>query len=121
MLALARGLDVDPLVGGEAADQRDPGLLGREELDGGCYAEPLRHDAVAELAAAEAAKPAIAAGGPPADRPGFEHHGLDPMLPGQMVGSRQAGIAAADDRDLGREVAGQRRHACRLGPPVASQ
>ena len=124
VLALARDLEVDPLVLAQAAHQGHASLLRGEELGGGRHAPALRHGAVAELAAAETAEAAIAAGGAPADRPRLEHDRLDAVLACQMVGCRQAGIAAADDRDIGRQILLQGCHTLRLGPagglPIAA-
>ena len=114
MLALAGRLEVDLLLLGERADQRHARLLGAEEAAGGRHAEALRHDAVAELGAAQAAEAAVAPRGAPADRAGLQHHGPDPVLPGQVVGGRQAGVAAADHRDIAFGVAAQRLDTGRL-------
>ena len=58
----------------------------------------------AELGRRVAQKPAIAARGTPGNRPGFEHHGLDAVVAGEMVGGGKPGIAAADNGDVAGEI-----------------
>ena len=124
MLALARRLDIDAFLGGEPADQRHSRLLCREEPGRLLHPVALRHRSVAELAAAQAAKAAIAARRTPADRARLQHDRLDAMVAGQVVGGGQAGVAAADDRHVGRYVALERLDPGRLGSarrfPVAA-
>ena len=72
-------------------------------------AEASRHCVERQPDRAEAAEPAIAPRGAPADRRGLEHARLNAMVAREMIGRGQAGIAAADDRDFGVDIALKRR------------
>ena len=52
---------------------------------------------------------AIAPGSAPARIGALQHHRLDAVFLGQMIGCGESGIAAADDRDIGLDIAFERR------------
>ena len=113
VLTLACRLNVETLSLGEAADERHPLLLAAKVAASLLQPEPLGHGAIAELGPTQPAEPAIAPRSPPADRPRLEHHGLDSMLAGKVVGAGKPSIPTSDDRDLGTPILPERNRSPR--------
>jgi hypothetical protein len=112
---LGRGLAVDRLGGDETAHG-----LERLEPDGNRPPrgrEPPPADALGEpdLSERHGDEAAIPPTGAPADPVRLEDDGLDAIGAGEAEGGRKAGVARADDGDLGRALTSERREGFGLG------
>ena len=104
--ALGRAVALDPLSADDVMDSAHgvaPDLkrrLGLFEAEAG--------DPVAKILLAEAdrAEAAVATAAAPADPVGLQYMRAHAIVARQVVGAGQAGIAAADDSDIGVEIAG---------------
>lgn len=65
------------------------------------------HVARAQSSQRHACKAAVAPAAAPTRTMRFEHNGFDAVLAREMVGARQAGVAAADDGDFGVDARGR--------------
>ena len=98
---------VDAVARDQVLDQRLR-LLGEAPEAVGIVAAEMRLEPVLVAPLAGMELPAVPARSPPADPLGLDQRDIDTGL-GEMQRRRQAGIAAADDRDMGLDRLVERR------------
>ena len=108
-IALAGAVGVDAFLLQQIADQGDGVVL--RLVEGARVFQSVGGDDLlpAELRAAHAAETAVAPGSAPAGIAALQHHRLDAVFLGEVIGGGKPGIAAADDRDIRLDVTLQRR------------
>src|SRR5687768_4366853 len=78
-----------------------------ERAPGDIAAPRIDHFGRAEASHGHAREAAVPAAAAPSGTIRFEDYRFDAVVPGEVVGARQPGVAAADDRDLGVGASGR--------------
>src|SRR5699024_5099478 len=90
--------EIDLFLLSQVLDGRDGILLHREEAARLFRAKAADHRFIGKLCTADTAETAIAPGSAPAGLSGLEHPHREMVVPLQMQGGRQTGVASADNR-----------------------